>query len=90
MYDEDIDIYAFDWDIRNEGRAWKTEEIEYKYHTVYPEKIELIQGKLFWVDQERLSMMGLLLENIGVDAVVKFGDIEVWKEAIRRREEKDA
>ena len=90
MYDEDTNIYTLDWDIRNEGRAWKTEEIEYKYQTICPEKIELIEGKLFWSDRQRLSMIGLLLENMGVDVVVKFGDIEVWKEAIRRGSEKDA
>ncbi|GAA6617361.1 hypothetical protein [Scytonema sp. NUACC26] len=32
-----------------------------------PEKIEMIQGKLFWTDEERITMLALLLENVGAD-----------------------
>jgi hypothetical protein len=31
-----------------------------------PEKIELIQGKLFWSEEARLNMLGLLLEKLGL------------------------
>jgi len=34
------------------------------------------------VDQERLLMLGLLLENVGVDAAVRLGDPAVWRAAI--------
>ena len=47
-----------------------------------PEKIELIRGQLFCDDDERLRMLGLLLENVGVNAVVRLGDPQVWRDAV--------
>jgi hypothetical protein len=47
-----------------------------------PEKIELVEGKLFWDDEERLAMLGLLLENLGADAAVRLGDPVVWRQAV--------
>ena len=47
-----------------------------------PEKIELIGGRLFWSDEDRLAMLALLLENVGVDRAVRIGDPAVWREAI--------
>ena len=74
------------WNIQNEGRAWDKEEIEIKYYQLCPEKIELIEGKLFLSEEERIKMLALLLENIGVDKAVCLGDIDVWKAAIQKRE----
>lgn len=68
------------WDIRREGRAWGDEALERYYLT--PEKMEMTDGKLFWNDEERLTMLGLLLENVGADRAVRFGDPQVWREAI--------
>ena len=51
-----------------------------------PEKIEICDGKLFWNDRERLTMLALLLENLGVDAAVTLGDFAVWREAVEARE----
>ena len=39
-------------------------------------------GKLFWSDDERLKVLALLLENIGVDRVVRLGNPEIWRKAI--------
>jgi hypothetical protein len=47
-----------------------------------PEKIEMIDGKLFWDDEQRLAMLGLLLENVGADAAVTLGNPVVWREAV--------
>jgi hypothetical protein len=69
------------WDIRREGRAWKGPEAHARY-SLSPEKIELIQGKLFWSEEDRLTMLALLLENVGVDQAVRLGDPRVWREAI--------
>jgi hypothetical protein len=68
------------WDIRREGRAWREEALDRYYMT--PEKIEMVDGKLFDYDEQRLTMLALLLENVGVDAVVKLGDPEVWRAAV--------
>ena len=37
----------------------------------------------FWDETQRLTLLALLLENVGVDRVVRLGDPEVWREAIR-------
>ena len=70
-----------DWDIRREGRSWSREEVRHRYD-LSPEKIELIEGKLFWTEDERLIMLGLLLENVGVDKAIRLGDRRVWHEAL--------
>lgn len=74
------------WDIRREGRAWKGPEALARYHLV-PGKIELIEGKLFWAEEARLTMLALLLENVGVDSAVRLGDPKVWREAVARLDE---
>ncbi len=74
-----------DCDIRREGRKWSREEITEKSHKLCPEKIELIEGKMFWSDEERLAILTLLLENVGIDAAVALGDAELWRQAIDSR-----
>jgi len=69
-----------DWDIRRVGRAW-TDEADDRWQLT-PEKFEMYEGKLFWSDQERLLLLGLLLENVGVDAAVRLGNPSVWREAV--------
>lgn len=72
-----------DWDIRREGRSWTGEEWKRRREST-PEKIELIRGMLFWDDRDRLNMLALLLENVGVDRAVRLGDLRVWREAVER------
>ena len=72
------------WDIRREGRAWSAEEVRHR-KDLRPEKLEIIDGKLLWYEEERVALAGILIENIGADAVVRLGDIEVWKSAVRAR-----
>lgn len=74
----------FGFDIRREGRAWTAEEIEAKHrpHETVPEKMELIGGKLFWTDEQRTTMLGWMLEQLGADAAVRLGDPEVWRGAV--------
>lgn len=70
------------WDIRRAGRAWTGDEAMARFELT-PEKFEMSKGKLFWSHAERVTLLGLLLENVGVDAAIRLGDIEVWREAIR-------
>jgi hypothetical protein len=67
--------YAVKWDIRRKGRHWRKEAMD--RYNLTPEKIEMIDGQLFWSDEDRLMMIGLLLENVRVDAVVRLGDQRV-------------
>ena len=49
-----------------------------------PEKMELIDGNLYWNEEERLGMLAMLLENVGVDKAVRIGDAQVWRDAIAK------
>ena len=69
-----------DWDIRSEGRRWSHEESDQRIYQV-PEKMEFVDG-IFASEQERLIVLGLLLENLGIDRAIRFGKIEDWKAAI--------
>ncbi len=46
-----------------------------------PGRTEMIDAKIFACDEERLIMVGLLLENLGVDKVMQLGDPRMWKDA---------
>ena len=72
------------WDIRPEGRAWTAEEFRSRVDLL-PEKLEIWDGKLLFEERERLALLGLLLENVGADAVVKLGDPNVWIRAALAR-----
>lgn len=74
-----------EFNIQRQGRKWTRIEVEQKYYMLCPEKIELIEGRMFWTDEERLNMMALLLENVGIDAAVRLGDPALWKQAIDER-----
>ena len=69
------------WNIGRTGRAWTADEAFGRYELT-PEKFEMIDGKLFWDDTQRLLLLALLLENVGVDQAVRLGDPEVWRAAI--------
>ncbi len=71
------------WDIRNEGRAWSGEEAFARY-MLKPHKIELIEGKLLFSSEDRETLLGLLLENVGADRAVQLGDPEVWRAAVAK------
>ena len=71
-----------DWDIRAEGRAWHSEAMG--RYALAPEKLEMIDGKLLYDDEERLRLLALLLENVGADAAVRLGDPGVWRAAVAR------
>ncbi len=71
------------WDIRLEGRAWNSDEAMDRYLSS-PNKLEMIDGRLLDDVNERENLFCLLLENIGVDRAVQFGDPKVWLEAAAR------
>lgn len=74
----------FGVDIGLEGRPWTREEIAAKYqpHETVPEKMELIDGKLFWSDEHRVTMLGWMLEHLGADVAVRLGEPAVWRDAV--------
>lgn len=85
MSDQPGEERPFGFDIRREGRRWTSEEIESKWrqaHATVPEKLELIEGKVFLGDEQRITMLGWMLEQLGADVAVRMGDPEVWREAV--------
>ena len=75
-----------DWDIRRKGRQWSHEEFDERISQA-PEKIEFVDG-IFASDRERLIVLGMLLENLGIDRAVQFGRLEDWQAAIADLEDK--
>ena len=71
-----------EWDIRREGRAWRAGEIRTRYEALPEMKFEVIDGQLLWTDEERLCVLGVLLEAVGIDRAIRLGDPRVWREAI--------
>lgn len=71
------------WDIKSYGRPWTPEEFSVR-RELLPEKFEVDSGMLFWSDDDRVNLLGMLLENVGADRAVRLGDHEVWREAVRR------
>ncbi len=81
------DIEGFDlkdWDIRREGRKWTNEEFDKRIYQA-PEKIEFVGG-IFANDEERLTVLAMLLENLGIDKAVRLGDPADWKAAVAELE----
>ncbi len=73
-----------EWDIGRKGRRWSTEEIERRLYQA-PEKIEFVGG-IFSSEEERLTVLAMLLENLGMDKVVRLGKAEDWKAAVAELE----
>ncbi len=73
------------WEIRREGRPWSKDEVRERYDLA-PSKVELIDGKLFWTEEDRLVMLGLLLENVGIDKAISLGNADAWRAAVSNLE----
>jgi hypothetical protein len=71
------------WDIRNEGRAWRKEEIWQRFELL-PHKFEMIDGQLLLSQEERENLLGVLLELVGADRAVELGNAGVWRTAVAR------
>jgi hypothetical protein len=71
------------FEIGLEGRLWNVDRF-LALETVLPEKMELIDGKLFWSERERLGMLSAMLEQLGLVEAVKLAPKELWEEALRR------
>jgi len=85
-----LNVEGFDpaqWKIEREGRVWSHEEFERRIYQA-PEKIEYTGG-IFTYEDERLTVLAMLLENVGIDKAVQLGNLEDWKAAIAELESKE-
>lgn len=85
--DQIVSIMPERWDIRREGRAWDHAEKWDRWNRL-PEKFEVDEGKLFFEDDQRINLLGALLENVGADRAVQLGQIRVWAEAVKAQQRK--
>jgi hypothetical protein len=69
------------WRIDRGGRPWPHEEALQRFYLA-PRKIEMADAMLFFREEQRLTMLALLLENVGVDQAVRLGEPEVWRAAV--------
>jgi hypothetical protein len=79
---EDFD--PAEWNIGRVGREWRGEEFEKRIYQA-PEKIEY-KGGIFVNERERLTVLAMLLENLGMDKAVRLGRPEDWKAAVAELE----
>ena len=75
------------WDIHLDGRTWNRSEFDERW-PLTPEKFELSDGKMFWSEEERIHLLGMLLEQVGAKKAVQLGDMKVWETAIECRKSK--
>jgi hypothetical protein len=71
-------MQRIDWDIRRDGHAWDDDN----RCDLRPEKLEVWEGRLLFDEEERILLLGILLENVGADAAVRLGDPNVWRAAV--------
>lgn len=73
-----------EWDIRRQGRNWTADEFFRRIEQA-PEKIEYVGG-IFTCEKERMTVLAMLLENLGIDKAVRLGGLADWKAAIAELE----
>jgi hypothetical protein len=66
--------------IPREGRSLTKEELQERLH-LNPEMTEILNS-IFAHEIQRFVLLGLILQRIGIDKVVRFGEIPDWKAAI--------
>lgn len=64
-------------------RAWRKGEARERF-ILKPGKMELVRGKLLYRDEDRETLLGLLLENVGADRAVQLGNTEAWRAAVAK------
>lgn len=69
------------WDIRREGRAWSGDEMRSRLELT-PEHFEVFDGKMLFTDEDRLNLLGVVLEQVGIDDALRLAPKELWREAL--------
>ena len=80
MYYDIEEVYRLEWDIQVDGRARRAEAME-RYGRS-PEKLEMIEGRICGTYGDRLALLGLLLENVGLKAAIRLAPADRWRVAL--------
>jgi hypothetical protein len=82
MEDNHDEAVPITLDIHRKDRSWTPAEFPVRADRLLGLELEISGGKLFGSDTTRMLILGMLLENMGMDATVRLGDLARWKEAI--------
>lgn len=74
------------FDVRQKAREWTEDEFDARLDAM-PEKIEC-SGGIFVSDEQRMTVLGMLLENLGMERAVRFGRLEDWEAVVAARRER--
>jgi hypothetical protein len=71
------------WKISADPAVLTIEEFRTRYdHANMPEKIEMIRGQLFWSDEQRLHLLAMLLEAVGLHTALSLCPPETVRAAM--------
>lgn len=73
-----------DLDIRLEPRRWAGNEM--RRHDELPGRLEMVDGQLCLDQEQRLLLLGALLEHVGTARAVQMGPLKAWSAAVAERE----
>lgn len=75
------------WKIASEPAVLTREEFWARYsHAHMPEKFEASQSKLFWSDEQRLHVLAMLLEAVGLRRALALCPPEIVRDALKEEE----
>ena len=73
MTTDDIPRHPIAWKLTPQPAQLSRDEFWERYgHWNMPEKFEATDGKLFWSDEQRRHVLGMLIEALGTEAVEQF------------------
>ena len=70
------------FDIRRGGRAWAAAEVQDRLRRLGPCRIEVLDGRLFFDEFQRRMVLGMLLENVGLDVALDLAGPARWRDAL--------
>ena len=79
---EYVRVQAITFEIGREGRSWRSDKFEKAYFAM-PEKLENIDGKVYWSDEQLFKVLRALLGNVGIDRALRLCDSRLWVPAFQ-------
>ena len=68
--------------IHRHGRAWVPEEARERLRRLGDCKLEVRDGRLFADEFQRRMVLGMLLENVGLDVAIELAGPGLWRQAL--------
>ena len=68
--------------IHRHGRAWVPEEARERLLRLGDCRLEVHDGRLFVDEFQRRMVLGMLLENVGLDAAIELAGPGLWRQAL--------